>query len=345
MDGRQALLLAAMFLAGGARVLAQSPPVWELREGQRWTPLQRATTQPASDDVLDRVEEMVRNGQGSAARKIAVAWVRSHAKDHPLRDRAVFLVGQANFIIGGENRINAFYNFEEVLDLYPDSRYWYPALERQYDIADAYLKGYKNRFLGLPILSSEQEATEMLWRIQQRAPGSMLAEKALLRTADYYYAEGDFDLAADAYAAYVRSYPRSPNLSRVRLRQAFSALAQFRGVKFDGTPVIDARQQLVNLAADYPALADQENIPALLKRIDESLAKKLLVTADFLRRTGKPIGAAYHYRYLMEKYPGSSEAIEAEQALNRLPASARQGLTVPGANGGATRPSAPGGPP
>jgi len=33
--------------------------------------------------------------------------------------------------------------------------------------------------------------------------------------------------------------------ARVRLRQAYSMYAQFRGPKFDATPAIDAREQLL----------------------------------------------------------------------------------------------------
>ena len=83
----------------------------------------------------------------------------------------------------------------------------------------------------------------MLYRIQERSPGSPLAERALLRTADYYYNTGQFELASDAYAAYVRSYPRSPNVPRVRLRRAFASYAQFRGTKFDATSLLDARRR------------------------------------------------------------------------------------------------------
>ena len=69
-------------------------------------------------------------------------------------------------------------------------------------------------------------------RVQQRSPGSPLAERALLRTADWYYSSADYDLAHDAYGVYVKNYPRSPMVPQVKLRQAFSSLAQFRGVRF-----------------------------------------------------------------------------------------------------------------
>jgi outer membrane assembly lipoprotein YfiO len=312
-----AVVLGMALFAPAAAAQERTPPTVELKPDGRWQAVDAPTTAPVSEPTLDRVEEMLRNHQAASARGLAVSWVKNN-KSHPLRDRAVFLLGQTNFELGGDRRINAFYNFEELLDYYPDSRYFYPALQRQYEIADAYLNGYKNSFLGLPIVNANSEATEMLYRIQQRAPGSPLAEKSLLRVADYFYADAQYDVAADAYAAYIRSYPRSPYLSRVRLRQAFSALAQFRGVKFDATPIIDARQQLVNLMDDYPQIAQEENIPALLRRIDEALAKKILTTAEFYSRTNKPRGAAHHYRYLIAKFPQSPEAEVARQRLAKM---------------------------
>ena len=291
-------------------------PSWELQTGGGWHLTTAPTTQPIHDETLDRAEQMVQHGQVGPAKKVVVGWLKTH-KDSPIRDRGVYLLGECNYLVG--NRLLSFYNFDELLDLYPDSRYFYPALQRQYDIADAYLKGYKNKFLGLPIIDAHIEATEMLYRIQQRSPGSPLAEKALLRVADYYYSSGEFDVAADAYAAYIRGYPRSPHLARVRLRQAFSALAQFRGVRYDATPIIDARQQLQDLQAAYPQLAEEENIPAIVQRIDKALARKLLDIVDYYLRTSNPSAAVYYYRYLIGSYPDYREAQTAQKRISDLP--------------------------
>jgi outer membrane protein assembly factor BamD (BamD/ComL family) len=184
----------------------------------------------------------------------------------------------------------------------------------------------------------------MLFRIQHRSPGSQLAERALLRTANYYYHDEQYDFAADTYAHYLRSYPRSPITPRVRLRQAYSMYAQFRGPKFDATPAIDAREQLRELIAQYTALAKEENLPELVQQIDRTLAQKLFVTADFYRRTKEPVGAAYTYRYVAKAYPDSAEAKQAEAALRELPqwavAAAPDPAITPGYAPG-TPPSAP----
>lgn len=293
---------------------------WEL-QGDEWQAVNRPpTSQPViePDATLDQVEQLITQGRYNAARKLAVRWLNQPGnRSHPLRDRGLYLLAEAYYGYG--NRIRAFYHLDELMDFHPDSPLYPRALQRQYDIADAYLKGYKNRFLGMPLFGAQGPAIDMLFRIQQRAPGSPLAEKALLRTADYYYADGQFDLAEDAYAAYLRSYPRSPLAPRVRLRQAFSNYAQFRGLRFDATPLLDARAQLVELASANPDLAAEENLGAFVERIDTTLARKMLVTAEFYERTNEDRAAAYYYRRVIRQYADTPEAREAEQALARLP--------------------------
>jgi outer membrane assembly lipoprotein YfiO len=305
------LMLLAM-----APVARAAPATLEFRNG-RWVPVQAPATAPTNDATLDQVERLLKNGQPSSARKLLLWWIRNNPNS-PLRDRGVFLLGQVYFDL--DDRILAFYHFDEVMDTWPDSPLFSAALARQYEIADAYLSGYKRTFLGMRIVDTTGEAIEMMFRIQQRAPGSPLAEKALLRTADFYYSDAQFDLAADAYAAYVHSYPRSPYVPKVRLRQAFSSLAQFRGTRFDATAMIDARAQLADLLNNYPALSREENVAEWIANIDRTFAKKFYERASFYRRTHEPQAAAYTLRQLMAAYPASPEADHARKELAQLEA-------------------------
>jgi outer membrane protein assembly factor BamD (BamD/ComL family) len=105
----------------------------------------------------------------------------------------------------------------------------------------------------------------------------------------------------------------------VRLKKAFAELAQFRGTKFDPTQVINARTSLEELAIDEPDLARQENLPAVIDRIDAALARKVYQTAEFYRRTHEPEAAAYTLDYLIKYYPQSPEAAKAKSELPQLP--------------------------
>jgi outer membrane assembly lipoprotein YfiO len=294
---------------------------WEFAGRGEWPQVassktSNATTQVANVPELDRIAEMIKEGNNKTAEKRAIEWLKAN-KSHPQRDRAIYLVAQALYQYG--NRIRAFYYCDELLDEYPDSELYYAALEMQYRIADKYLDGYKRRWLGVPMFDAYDEAIEMLFRIQNRSPGSPLAEKALLRTADFYFANRDYDYAGDTYAAYARSYPRSPEVPRCRLREALSHYAQFRGPRFDSTPIIDTREQLRSLLATDRQLAEQNNVPSLLAQIDRDLARKLYLTGDLYRRTKEPRGAAYTFTYLIKAFPQTPEAKQAQAALKELP--------------------------
>jgi outer membrane protein assembly factor BamD (BamD/ComL family) len=311
------IIVFALLLACDA-TFAQTK-TWRFGGRGEWSPV-AVTTRPGGEATptpeLNRIEQLVRAHKNKQAEELAVEWLKAH-KQHPQRDRALYLNAQALYQYG--NRMKAFFYCDELMDEYGDSPYFYPALELQYRIADRYLEGYKRRFMRMPMFQAKEEAVEMLYRIQNRSPGSPLAEKALLRTADFYFDDRQYDFSGDTYAAYIRSYPRSPEVPRAHLREAFSHYAQFRGPRFDSTPVIDAREELRSIMATDRQLAQEQNVPALLEQIDRDLARKLYIQGDFYRRTHEPRGAAYAFRYLIKAFPQAPEAEKAREALATIP--------------------------
>lgn len=267
------------------------------------------------DGEFDPMVELLDRGRSKAAFKRTVRWLLDHPVD-PLRDQALFLAARALYDYG--NRTKAFFYCDELMDTYPESPLYDDALRLQYAIADAYLSGYKARLLGLPISSETSDATEMLFRIQERAPGSPLAEEAVLRAADFFYEREDFDFAAIYYAAYIEQYPRAPRAPEAKLRLAFSHLLEYRGPRFDSGPVIDARNLLNELIAEQPDMAEQRNLAHVVREIDVELAQKRLTTGDYYRRAGEKRAAALAYRSLLEDYPNSPLADEARARLRSL---------------------------
>jgi outer membrane assembly lipoprotein YfiO len=310
-----AIILSAI-LAISASALAAPEQAWVLDNG-RWVETNNsASTQPVSDPTLDAAEDLLTRHQASPARGILIRWIKTNAGDRRM-DRAIYLLADAYFQRG--DRLTSFYQYDELLDKYPDSQFFYRSLERQYAIADAFLRGYRRKLFGMRIIGAESEAIEMLFRIQQRSPGSPIAEKSLLRTADYYFSNREYDLAGDAYASYIRQYPRSNVVPQVRLQEAFCSLAKFRGLNYDGTPLVDARAQLEDIMDNYPDLGTQENLPTVIARIDTSFARKILITAHYYEHVHDQRGAVYNYRFLIQTYPNSPEARDAQQKLQHMP--------------------------
>jgi outer membrane assembly lipoprotein YfiO len=310
--GRTALLATLLFCTVGigcAGETPESPPAF--------SPMPSPIAGPViPDPTLDQGEALLNAHDYKAAKFLLVTWLKAnpHAQD---RDRGIFLMARFYTEIGA--LIFAYYQYDELVDNLPDSPLFYRAMQNQYAIADELLNGYKMKFAGLPIVGGEDEAVDMLYRIQERSPGSPLAERAMWRTADYYYRSSQWELASDVYTAYIRTYPRSPLIPRAMLRRAFSSLAQFRGLKFDATPLVDARSQFQDIIARYPSLAAEENLNDIIDLIDHTLAEKMLDVAHFYSWTGKPGAAVYTYRCVIDFYPSSREAQAARRDLAHMP--------------------------
>jgi outer membrane protein assembly factor BamD (BamD/ComL family) len=79
------------------------------------------------------------------------------------------------------------------------------------------------------LLDAGDVAEELLIRIQERLPGSRLAELAGIELADYYFARRKMDLAAEMYSIFLQNNPRSEFVSKARRRLIYAHLASFKG--------------------------------------------------------------------------------------------------------------------
>ncbi|MEM8873917.1 MAG: outer membrane protein assembly factor BamD [Planctomycetota bacterium] len=244
-----------------------------------------------------------------------VDWLLANPTD-PMRDQGLYLAATALFEFG--NRAKSFFYCDELLDTYPESPLYDDALRLQYTIADEFLKGYKERIAKLPIADGQDKAIEMLFRIQERAPGSPLAEQSVLRAADHFYGKRDFDFAAIYYQAYIEAYPRSPQASEAKLRLAFSNLFQYRGPEFDSGPVIEARNDLAELIGTEPDMARERELQKVVTEIDIELVRKRLTSGDYYRRTGEKRAAAMMYQSVLDDYPLAPQAEIARRKLEAL---------------------------
>ncbi|HQY87840.1 MAG TPA: outer membrane protein assembly factor BamD, partial [Tepidisphaeraceae bacterium] len=294
---------------------------WSLMPDGTWqqvsesvAPIGRQAEAP-KDPELAAIDSLIERREFSAASKRSVRWLEQNPNSE-LRDRALLLTALA--LNGRGNGIKAFYYCDELMDLHPDSLLFVDAMQLQFDIADAYLRGRKDRFLMLPILNQKESALDMLIRIQQRAPASPIAERSLLRTATYYWDDGQFDLAADAYGFYSQRFARSPYAPDAKLREGLSNLAQFVGPLYDPRPVINGRAQLSEMIVEHPDLAKENDLQGKLVWADRQLARKLYLEADFYRRTHKPESAKHLCKRLIELYPNLPEAEDATKLLARL---------------------------
>ncbi|MEC8320454.1 MAG: hypothetical protein VX012_03520, partial [Planctomycetota bacterium] len=101
-------------------------------------------------------------------------------------------------------------------------------------------------------------------------------------------------------------------------------LASYRGPRHDDAGLRDARRRLEAMQAIRPAAAQRLGAESLLVRIDESEARKLLVTARWYLSVDDPISAELYIRRVIERHPETVAALDALRivpgVLARMPA-------------------------
>ncbi len=314
---------AAVLLA----VAASATSVWgqstfELDEGDSWTP--SATAPPGSPEArLGQAREALAAKQYDRAIDLATGWLERH-EDLPEAAEAYLIRGDALF--GQRNYYASLFDYEYVARVYTSSDAFVRALERELAVARIFASGVKRKFLGIRFMPATEETEELLIRIQERLPGSSLAEEAGMELADFYFNTGKMDLAADAYSLYLENYPKAPGVDKARRRLIYAYLASFKGPEFDAKGLLEARAQLRSLQASQPLAAEAVGAEALLKGIDDAHARKMVTTARWYLRRGDPIGAERVLRRVVTTYPNTQPARQAvdlaSKIVERLPARA-----------------------
>ena len=305
----QGILLALLPVAG----LWGQEQTFELTPEDTWKQVGDMDPEGTRARLL-RARQAVLDGDPQRGEDLATAFINQYPNS-PMVAEAYLIRGDALQAMGQEYQ--SLFDYEEIARGYPNSPVFVTALEREFEIAKQYANGRYRKLLGLVrILPAEDDAEEILIRIQERLPGSRLAEEAGMELADYYFRKRDLRMAAEAYDLFVENYPRSKDINKARLRLIYSFLADYRGPRYDASGLEEARLRLEDLRVKDPGLAQRIGVEALLVRIYESDARKMLVTAQYYLSVADPVSAEFTIRRLIERYPDSIASLE---ALRRIP--------------------------
>ncbi len=300
---------AAAFLAlcVSASAFAQAEK-YTLDALDRWQKV--ADVDPASEEAqLLAARRALLNGEASRAKNLANAFIERYPLSRYRAD-ALLIRGDATLAEGDE--YEALFDYEEIARRYAGTDVFIPTLERELEIATSYAKGLKKRLFGtVRILDASEEAQELLIRIQERLPGSELAERAGMELSDYYFNRREMMMAAESYRLFIENYPRSAQVNKARLRLIYAYIAGFRGPEYDASGLLEARAKLRSLQALQPGLAQQVGAAAILSRIEESEAAKFLSTASWYLEVNDPISAEQSIRRLVQRHPTSIATLEA----------------------------------
>lgn len=315
---RPTLALAGAILALPGLAAAQSKEV-KLDDSGEWLSTRQAVE--GSDEwVIDRARQDLADDRPGAAYATINNWIESNDRKlgTPSPYLAEALLIRADAMTASGDEYNALYDYERVIKEFPGTDSFVTAVERELDIGVRYLGGLYRKFLGIRMIDATDEGEELLIRVQERLPGSRLAERAGIELADYYYKNHDLSLSAEAYDLFLENYRNSQYTMKAMQRRVYSTIAQFKGPKYDGSKLLDAQILVERFKTLYPAQAQKVGLDeALLARLDESSGLSLLESARwYLKRSDDP-AARYTLQRLVERHPQTAAAREALTILEK----------------------------
>lgn len=315
MSNIRNILLAlglTLVIAGFAPLaFADSQLVWN---GKEWVSPKPADPGTPQGD-LAILRKMVDDGQNKRVENMVEEFLVTHGES-PACEEAMNLAGQS--LINRGRYWDAYKWYERQVSTYPNGAFFERALDREYLIADAFVNGRKRRAMKIFRVSADLDGVDMLMRIAAHAPGTPIAERALLRVADFHFSRAEYPEAIHCYEDFVKSHPLSGHRKYAMLQIARSYLLSYRGVKWDSTPLLDARKRYQLFAQAYPREARKENVEGILEEIRLSLAQKVYATGRFYERTKHPRAAAFYYRKTIRDYPDTHWANSAKGRLDML---------------------------
>ncbi|MGQ0629180.1 MAG: outer membrane protein assembly factor BamD [Phycisphaerales bacterium] len=326
--GTLLLLMSATSASGQGTVTGPSSPPAGTAVG---TPLTRPTytlgdagtgwqqaeaPEPGSDGaVIADARRALAEERAGAAKSILDRFIEKNERGKsPLLPQAYLLRADATSLAGDE--FEALYDYETVIKTFAATPEFALAVERELEIAVRYVNGLERKLFGYRIVDASDIGEELLIRVQERMPGSRLAERAGIELADFYYREREMELASDAYDLFLINYPQSTYRSKAMQRRIYANIARFKGPAYDSKPLVDAAVLIARYQNQFPAQAAEAGLDeALLTRIDESGGQQMLISAKWYLTQSDPVSARYTMQRLLKRHPQTAAAAEAATIL------------------------------
>jgi len=213
------------------------------------------------------------------------------------------------------NYVKAVRAYEALLDKYPESSLYQAALERQYEIATAFLDGYKVPVLKVFKIKGYAQGEKVMDNIRDRAGNNQIGLDAAVAVARSLEKRKKFLEAHEQWAQIASDWPTGVIAKQALLAMARCQHAAYRGPKFGSSNLTSAKTYYQNYQAKYPVDAKKFKIDQKIEKIDRQLAYKNYSVAKYYKKTGNIQAANYYFQMVVDNWPDTNSAKMAKEML------------------------------
>lgn len=293
---------------------------WRLKNGDRWESV-ASDPEARYRHAISELKELAQAGDKRGV-KATLKQIEEEFPDRVGPDLGLYINGELLYWQNHYDRALA--KFEKMLKNYKGSAYSAPALQREFDMAQAYLEGRKKVVLGFLRISGYEEGISLMEKVSDRAgldePNS-IGLRAAIAVAEHFEAKEKYSEAYLKWSEIASYCETEPVGKRALYRMAEDNLAAYdkpaeaKRPHYDGTRLTTAKTYYAKYLALYPADAKENEVPARIQHIDEEMAYKQLAIGQFYRRTGKRQAAGLYFDLVVREWPNTQAGALAKEAL------------------------------
>jgi outer membrane protein assembly factor BamD len=260
-------------------------------------------------------QEAEKHGNFHRAIKAYRSIVRKHNKD-ALAPGAAFRAAELCEQI--HDYSNAVQTYRYVVERFPTSPNFDPAIEAQFRIGEMYLAGKKNKFLGLSFGNSIERAVEIFAAVIRTAPYGKYTARAQFDIGLAREKQNITDAAISAYTAVVEKFPNDPLAPNAQYQIGYLWL----NVAKAGTKDIDATAKARTAFEDYLfRYPNSEKAPQARAHLEYLARKQTSSAFDIAKYYDKQKhyrAAVIYYNEVIRQQPGSTESERAKKRIDQL---------------------------
>ena len=312
--GRLAIALAGAALAAPAPVAAAKPYTEEAPNRGFHLLIHAKETTPAAQ--WRHVQALDADGRTRAAAKQALAlriyWPNAEEAPQAQTYYARRLEQRGHF----EAAFNA---YQHLVDHYPGRFEFNDVLDRQMQLAMAYMARKKGKFLFFPGFDAPERAIPLFQKIVASAPEGKHAAEAYFRIGAAHESAYDYPEAIDAYFTALNRFPQSEFAAQAAYAQARCHLQVSADSPNDRRALDEAVAACSLFLQRQPNAEQRAEIEARVAQLRAQQAAAAFAQARYYDRVlRKPESALIEYRTFLALFPDAPQAAEARHRIAQL---------------------------
>lgn len=301
-----------LIISSGVCVIG-AEKTWRLKDGRGLVEVKTEADGGYLLAVTD-LKQFITTGQVEKAEK-AFALLKQKYPDAVGPDAEQFQ--KAEMLYARRKFFKAFRQYSSFMDAFPQSALNNFALERQYEIARAFLYGKKKRLLGVFRFTAYDEAAAMAEKIADRTGDAPIAKKAMLTLARSYETRKEFTEAFYRWSDISVRWPKGQIGAEALLGMAGNLHASYKGPKYDASMLGSSKDYYQEFTVEYPRQAAKQGIAVIINGINAQVADKQLSIALYYEKTSSIMAANLYFQRIVREWPGSVAAKIAAEKLKK----------------------------